>query len=101
MRSAIFCGIYRWVLCPLQIIGPLLEPQAEIQLEESCVQFKVEVRCRRLNGSGYWSDWSMSYTSVVYNRKGNIINIVFGYIYEIENMFRATIVLRYGCRLSK
>uniref|UniRef100_A0A673JC57 Leptin receptor-like n=1 Tax=Sinocyclocheilus rhinocerous TaxID=307959 RepID=A0A673JC57_9TELE len=52
-----------------KVIGPLLEPQAEIQLEESCVQFKVEVRCRRLNGSGYWSDWSMSYTSVVYNRK--------------------------------
>uniref|UniRef100_A0A673KXD8 Leptin receptor-like n=1 Tax=Sinocyclocheilus rhinocerous TaxID=307959 RepID=A0A673KXD8_9TELE len=52
-----------------KVIGPLLESLAEIQLEESCVQFKVEVRCRRLNGSGYWSDWSMSYTSVVYNRK--------------------------------
>lgn len=64
------------MLCPLQVIGPLLEPQAEIHLEKSCVQFKVEVRCRRLNGSGYWSGWSMSYTSVVYNRKGNIINIV-------------------------
>ncbi|KAL0191150.1 hypothetical protein M9458_013848, partial [Cirrhinus mrigala] len=51
------------------VIGPLLETQAEIQLEESCVQFKVEVRCRRLNGTGYWSDWSMSYTSAVYNRK--------------------------------
>uniref|UniRef100_A0A8C1W4X7 Leptin receptor n=1 Tax=Cyprinus carpio TaxID=7962 RepID=A0A8C1W4X7_CYPCA len=52
-----------------KVIGPLLEPQAEIQLKESCIQFKVEVRCRRLNGSGYWSDWSMSYTSVVYNSK--------------------------------
>uniref|UniRef100_A0A9J8CF09 Leptin receptor n=1 Tax=Cyprinus carpio carpio TaxID=630221 RepID=A0A9J8CF09_CYPCA len=52
-----------------KVIGPLLEPQAEIQLEESCVQFEVDVRCRRLNGSGYWSDWSTSYTSVVYNRK--------------------------------
>uniref|UniRef100_A0A8C1QIX2 Leptin receptor n=1 Tax=Cyprinus carpio TaxID=7962 RepID=A0A8C1QIX2_CYPCA len=52
-----------------KVIGPLFEPQAEIQLEESCVQFEVDVRCRRLNGSGYWSDWSTSYTSVVYNRK--------------------------------
>ncbi|XP_052455578.1 leptin receptor [Carassius gibelio] len=52
-----------------KVMGPLLEPNAEILLEESCVQFNVEVRCRRLNGSGYWSDWSMSYTSVVYNRK--------------------------------
>ncbi|XP_043098358.1 leptin receptor isoform X2 [Puntigrus tetrazona] len=52
-----------------KVIGPLLETQAEIRLEESCVQFKIEVRCRRLNGSGYWSDWSMSYTSAVYNSK--------------------------------
>lgn len=61
---------------PLQVISPLLETQAEIQLEESCVQFKVEVRCGRLNGTGYWSDWSMSYTSAVYNRKGSVINVV-------------------------
>ncbi|XP_067229146.1 leptin receptor isoform X1 [Chanodichthys erythropterus] len=52
-----------------KVIGSLLEPQAEIPLEDSCVQFKVEVRCRRLNGSGYWSDWSRSHTSIVYNRK--------------------------------
>ncbi|XP_073707958.1 leptin receptor [Garra rufa] len=52
-----------------KVIGPLLETQAEIELEESCVQFKVEVRCKRLNGKGYSSDWSTSYTSVVYNRK--------------------------------
>ncbi|XP_056114810.1 leptin receptor isoform X2 [Rhinichthys klamathensis goyatoka] len=52
-----------------EVISSLLEPQAEIPLEDSCVQFKVEVRCKRLNGSGYWSDWSRSHTSMVYNRK--------------------------------
>lgn len=60
----------------LQVIGSLLEPEAEIPLEDSCVQFKVEVRCRRLNGSGYWSDWSSTHTSIVYNRKGKVIKIV-------------------------
>ncbi|XP_051568745.1 leptin receptor-like isoform X1 [Myxocyprinus asiaticus] len=52
-----------------EVIGPLLELQAEILLEQSCVRYKVQVRCRRLNGSGYWSDWSKSHTSIVYNRK--------------------------------
>ncbi|KAI7807653.1 leptin receptor [Triplophysa rosa] len=52
-----------------EVIGPFLEPQAEIFLEESCVQYKVEVRCKRLNGSGFWSNWSKSRSSVVYNRK--------------------------------
>lgn len=60
----------------LQVISSLLEPQAEIPLEDSCVQFKVEVRRKRLNGSGYWSDWSSSHASIVYNRKGKVINIV-------------------------
>lgn len=61
------------MLFPLQVIGSLLEPQAEIQVEDSCVQFEVQVRCRRLNGTGYWSDWSKSHTSIVYNRKGKAI----------------------------
>ncbi|TRY92524.1 hypothetical protein DNTS_008246 [Danionella cerebrum] len=52
-----------------KVIGPLLEANAEILLEESCVPYKVEVCCKSLSGSGHWSDWSRSYTSTVYNRK--------------------------------
>lgn len=52
-----------------KVIGPLLEQQAEIQLEESCVQFKVEVRCKDVDGTGYWSDWSTGHVSTVSNVK--------------------------------
>ncbi|XP_056316006.1 leptin receptor [Danio aesculapii] len=52
-----------------KVIGSLLEPQAEIQLEESCVQFEVEVRCKDVNNTGYWSDWSSSHISTVFNLK--------------------------------
>lgn len=72
----IFCTNVFSFLWHLQVIHSLSIEQAEIPLEDSCVQFKVEVRCKRLNGSGYWSDWSSSYTSIVYNRKGKAINIV-------------------------
>lgn len=72
----IFCTNVFSFLWHLQVIRSLSIEQAEIPLEDSCVQFKVEVRCKRLNGSGYWSDWSSSYTSIVYNRKGKAINIV-------------------------
>ncbi|NXC26543.1 LEPR protein, partial [Campylorhamphus procurvoides] len=31
---------------------------AVIQVEHLCEQYVVQVRCRELEGSGYWSDWS-------------------------------------------
>ncbi|KFQ34854.1 Leptin receptor, partial [Merops nubicus] len=38
---------------------------ALIQVEEVCVEYVVQVRCRELAGSGYWSNWSPpAYTPV-------------------------------------
>ncbi|NWY94120.1 LEPR protein, partial [Loxia curvirostra] len=31
---------------------------AVIRVEQLCVEYLVQVRCRELEGSGYWSDWS-------------------------------------------
>ncbi|NXP17445.1 LEPR protein, partial [Scytalopus superciliaris] len=31
---------------------------AEIAVEQLCVEYVVQVRCRERDGSGYWSDWS-------------------------------------------
>ncbi|NXN82064.1 LEPR protein, partial [Bombycilla garrulus] len=31
---------------------------AVIEVEQLCVEYVVQVRCRELDGSGYWSDWS-------------------------------------------
>ncbi|XDV35775.1 hypothetical protein PO909_005658 [Leuciscus waleckii] len=64
-----FVALYGMENVQWEVIRSLSKEQAEIPLEDSCVQFKVEVRCKRLKGSGYWSDWSSSHTSTVYNRK--------------------------------
>ncbi|KAM6262491.1 leptin receptor isoform 2-T2 [Porphyrio hochstetteri] len=33
---------------------------AVIEVEKLCVEYVVQVRCRELDGSGYWSNWSRS-----------------------------------------
>ncbi|NXN03417.1 LEPR protein, partial [Sylvia borin] len=38
---------------------------AVIQVEQLCVEYVVQVRCRELNGSGYWSDWSTAAQTLV------------------------------------
>ncbi|NXC85996.1 LEPR protein, partial [Cercotrichas coryphoeus] len=38
---------------------------AVIEVEQLCVQYVVQVRCRELEGSGYWSDWSRAAQTVV------------------------------------
>nr|XP_055068564.1 leptin receptor isoform X2 [Misgurnus anguillicaudatus] len=80
-----------------EVIGPFLEPQAEILLEKSCVQFKVEVRCKRLNGSGFWSDWSKSQPSVVYNRKAPEMGPDFWRIIQedpVRNVTNVTLIFK-------
>ncbi|XP_053087546.1 leptin receptor isoform X2 [Pangasianodon hypophthalmus] len=52
-----------------KVFGPLFESWATILVQDPCIQYKVEVRCRRLNGSGYWSDWSKAHASLVYSIK--------------------------------
>ncbi|NXD30220.1 LEPR protein, partial [Spelaeornis formosus] len=38
---------------------------AGIKVEQLCVQYVVQVRCRELDGSGYWSDWSRAAHTLV------------------------------------
>lgn len=61
----------RW--CPSQVVGPLFETRAGILVKDPCVEYKFEVRCQRLNGSGYWSDWSKAGVSSVNSIKGETL----------------------------
>uniref|UniRef100_A0A8C9MW26 Leptin receptor n=1 Tax=Serinus canaria TaxID=9135 RepID=A0A8C9MW26_SERCA len=38
---------------------------AVIRVEQLCVEYAVQVRCRELEGSGYWSDWSRAAQTLV------------------------------------
>uniref|UniRef100_A0A8C3NHY0 Leptin receptor n=1 Tax=Geospiza parvula TaxID=87175 RepID=A0A8C3NHY0_GEOPR len=38
---------------------------AAMAVQQLCVQYVVQVRCRELQGSGYWSDWSRAAQSLV------------------------------------
>ncbi|NWT20850.1 LEPR protein, partial [Vireo altiloquus] len=38
---------------------------AVIQVEQLCVEYTVQVRCRALDGSGFWSDWSRATQTLV------------------------------------
>ncbi|NWV20544.1 LEPR protein, partial [Origma solitaria] len=38
---------------------------AEIKVEQLCVEYVVQVRCRELDGSGFWSDWSRAAQTLV------------------------------------
>ncbi|XP_062411830.1 leptin receptor [Sardina pilchardus] len=49
----------------LQSLGPQVESWAEVMVSEPCVAHKVEVQCKRHNGSGYWSDWSEPHMSTI------------------------------------
>ncbi|KAF5903183.1 leptin receptor isoform X1, partial [Clarias magur] len=52
-----------------KMFGPLLNSWAVIRVQDPCIQYKVEVRCRRDNGWGYWSEWSKTHVSSVYITK--------------------------------
>ncbi|KAL2089708.1 hypothetical protein ACEWY4_014396 [Coilia grayii] len=49
------------------VMEPQLESWAEVVVPEPCVVYKVEVCCRRHNGSGNWSEWSEPRDSVIEN----------------------------------
>ncbi|XP_048169348.1 leptin receptor isoform X3 [Corvus hawaiiensis] len=38
---------------------------AVIKVEQLCVEYVVQVRCRELDGSGFWSDWSRAAQTLV------------------------------------
>uniref|UniRef100_A0A8B9JSH7 Fibronectin type-III domain-containing protein n=1 Tax=Astyanax mexicanus TaxID=7994 RepID=A0A8B9JSH7_ASTMX len=50
-----------------KVVGPLIDTSVEVLVEDPCVQYEVQVRCKRLHGSGYWSDWSKPHMSTVYS----------------------------------
>uniref|UniRef100_A0A8C5XAP2 Leptin receptor n=1 Tax=Malurus cyaneus samueli TaxID=2593467 RepID=A0A8C5XAP2_9PASS len=41
------------------------DSSAVIQVEQLCVEYVVQVRCRELEGSGFWSDWSRAAQTLV------------------------------------
>lgn len=41
-----------------------------IKVEQLCVEYVVQVRCRELDGSGYWSDWSRAAQTLVQDIRG-------------------------------
>lgn len=43
---------------------------AVIAVEQLCVEYVVQVRCRELDGSGYWSDWSRAAQTLVQDIRG-------------------------------
>ncbi|XP_058277718.1 leptin receptor [Hirundo rustica] len=38
---------------------------AVVAVEQLCVEYAVQVRCRELHGAGYWSDWSRAAQTLV------------------------------------
>ncbi|NXM62350.1 LEPR protein, partial [Illadopsis cleaveri] len=38
---------------------------AVLEVEQLCVEYMVQVRCRELDGAGYWSDWSRAAQTLV------------------------------------
>lgn len=41
-----------------------------IEVEQLCVEYVVQVRCRELDGSGFWSDWSRAAQTLVQDIRG-------------------------------
>ncbi|XP_072540345.1 leptin receptor isoform X2 [Salminus brasiliensis] len=52
-----------------KVVGNIFERWAAVPVQDPCVQCKVQVRCRRSIGSGYWSDWSEPHMSSVFTSK--------------------------------
>ncbi|KAL6458143.1 hypothetical protein MHYP_G00333730 [Metynnis hypsauchen] len=55
-----------------KVFGPIFESWAAVVVQDLCVLYKVQVRCKRLNGLGYWSDWSELHTSSIYNSQAPV-----------------------------
>ncbi|KAJ7402174.1 hypothetical protein BTVI_88743 [Pitangus sulphuratus] len=51
-----------WELCE---VSNTPSSSAVIEVEQLCVEYVVQVRCRELDGAGYWSDWSGSAQTLV------------------------------------
>lgn len=62
-----------WVFClllQLYEVSNLPTRSAMIKVQKLCVEYVVQVRCRALDGLGYWSNWSKSAYAVVRDIKG-------------------------------
>ncbi|KAI4891910.1 hypothetical protein NFI96_029995 [Prochilodus magdalenae] len=55
-----------------KVSGRIFELWADVVVQDPCVRYKVQVCCKRLNGSGYWSDWSEPHMSSIYNSKAPV-----------------------------
>lgn len=64
------------ILLPLGLILQMYEvyeaksKSASVLVPDLCAVYAVQVRCRRLDGLGYWSNWSSPAYTVVMDIKG-------------------------------
>ncbi|NXF98769.1 LEPR protein, partial [Sakesphorus luctuosus] len=49
----------------LSEVSDPLSSSAVVAVEQLCVQYVVQVRCRELRGAGYWSEWSSAARTLV------------------------------------
>ncbi|XP_076871066.1 leptin receptor isoform X2 [Brachyhypopomus gauderio] len=73
-----------------KVVGPVSEPSATVLVQDQCVQYKVEVRCRRFKGSGYWSDWSEPRASSVYSAKAPVMGPDFWRVIQEDTAANST-----------
>ncbi|KAL2302005.1 hypothetical protein Nmel_011409 [Mimus melanotis] len=59
-----------WGLLNLYEVPQPAGSWAVIRVEQPCVQYLVQVRCRELDGAGYWSDWSRAAQTLVQDIRG-------------------------------
>lgn len=58
----------------LQVQRPVQEPRAQVAVRAMCGVYVVQVRCKHVEGFGYWSDWSGSVYSSPDNSRGTDAN---------------------------
>ncbi|RMC08784.1 hypothetical protein DUI87_15035 [Hirundo rustica rustica] len=53
---------------------------AVVAVEQLCVEYAVQVRCRELHGAGYWSDWSRAAQTLVQDIRVDAVQSLSAYL---------------------
>lgn len=54
--------------------SPVRESRAQVDIRAMCGVYVVQVRCKHVEGFGYWSEWSSSVYSSPDNSRGTEAN---------------------------
>lgn len=54
----------------VQVQRPVQVPWAEVSVQDMCQVYAVQVRCKHINDTGYWSEWSSPVYSTPQNSRG-------------------------------